>query len=625
MTSSTEPLPAAGGLLRAWNTSTVAGAVALGFAVLVVAFQPIGSPWWVSAPADAGYTASGIALAAGEHTLSPNGMPLQDLMAVTTETRYVAHKLTSEHETPHTYAADRLLHLDDSRLFSRGYAVLFFLAGVLLAFVAVGRLLGRWWGAASALLFAAAPGLPAASIQLQPDVPLAGLVLGTGYLVVRAAERRDARLYTLAAFTLGLAVTVKAQAAGMLLPFAIALAARPPATGTLLDESRRRLQRYRMPLLAFVGIWVLFCATFDRSRVPLRTTHEQASVLWGVGLAALAYAVLVVLAHGTGARRFARGPLRPVGLLVAAALAAGVLLPGTLVLNDLPAMLVGIGRSLRHGGVAGGGSTSWGMLAHTPALSAAVALGLAAVAAGVGLVVRDVQPLLWLSGAATTFALATTHLGSAGNLASAFVLSIPAVLWLARRLPRRPAAVAAATFLAFVLVPTLRDIAKPADAARLQERHAAAFASLGRNLVTRPNQVALTEDLTAVPDVRWHDFVQQAIAWAPAYPFRFLPDSPAGVNTASHLHLAPAYYIGALPTQLAHEQTVPIQFGPYLMRPLPGDAVPSLGIGVAELVAGPGIDRPLEHPDARYDPATGDYRDPAGNHWDLWGNPRSSG
>lgn len=562
---------------------------------------------------------------AGEHTLSPQGMPLQDLMAVTTETRYVAHKLTSEHETPHAYAAVRLLHLDDSRIFARGFAILFFVAGVLLAFVAVGRLLGgRWWGVAAALLFASASGLPAGSIQLQPDVPFTALVLAVGYLVVQAADRRDPRLYALAAFTLGLAATLRAQAVGMLVPFAVALVARPPETSTLLDDGRRWLQRYRTPLLAFFAVWVLFCVTFDRSRLPIRTTHGQAAALRWIGLAALAYAALIGVVHVRSPRALGRGPLRGIGLLLVAALFAGVLLPGTLALNDLPAMLVGVGRSLGHGGVTGTAGTSWSELAHSPVLEAVILVALAALAAGAGLAQRALQPLLWFSGAAATFVLATLQLGPAGNFAPAYVLSIPAVLWLAGRVPRGIAPLAAAAVVAGMLVPTLADIAKPADSARAQERRAAAYAAIADRVLVRQGTVALTEDETAIPDIRWHDFVQQALAWAPDYPYRLLPDSPYGVNTASHRHLAPAYYIGGLPTQLGHAEMVPIQFGPYVMKPLPAEAVASLGIGVAKLLSGPGIDRPLEHPDARFDPTTGYYRDPSGAYWDLWGNPIES-
>ena len=53
--------------------------------LIVVGSQPIRSPWWTYADADASYTATGIDLFAGEHSffLDHPGMPIQDLMAMT--------------------------------------------------------------------------------------------------------------------------------------------------------------------------------------------------------------------------------------------------------------------------------------------------------------------------------------------------------------------------------------------------------------------------------------------------------------------------------------------------------------------------------------------------------------
>jgi Dolichyl-phosphate-mannose-protein mannosyltransferase len=613
-----------------------AAIVALALGIAVVAFQPLASPWWTDAGADTGYTASGIDLMAGQHSLylQQPGMPLQDVMAMTTEARYIAHKLTSEHETPQTYASQRLLHLDDTRIFSRGYAVLFFALGALLAFLVLWRLLGSpWLGTAGAVLFLCAPGLPAMSIQFAPDVLLAGLVLAVGYLIVRAAERRDAWLYTVAALLLGLTATVKVHAAGLLVPFMLALLMRPPEAHGFTEDGLRWLRRYRAPVVGFLAIWVLFCATFDRTRVPFHTTHAEAATLQGIGLFALAYAALVgIVAWTPPLRRLSRGPLRPLGLALVAAFAAGVLLPGTLVINDLPAMLVAMGRALGHGGVGQSApGASWSELAHSPLLQAVIVLCLSGVAGGIGFVTREIAPLLWFAGAAAMFVMATTHIGPAATFAPAFVLCIPAVLWLARLLPRPALPLAALAVVAAMLVPTLQAISKPADAARLQEQRWAAIDVLGEKLVTRPSTIALTEDSAPIPDVRWHDFVQQTVAWTPDYPYRFLPDSPPGVNTASHRHLVPVYYIGALPAGLDHAQTISIQFGSYATRPAPVGSAASLGIGAGRLVSGPGIDRPYEHPDAQYDQETGYYKDPSGSYWDLWGNPienpprRSSG
>jgi Dolichyl-phosphate-mannose-protein mannosyltransferase len=587
--------PDASRLVRAAAGPVGAIAVVLALTVVVAAWQPIGSPWWINANSDSTYTASGVDLMAGQQSvyLGDPGTPLVDLMAGTVELRYVAHKLTSEHETPLTYAGQRLLHLDDSRVFFRGYSLLFFLAGIGLAFGLLWRLLGTpWWGAAGGLLFLCAPGLQALAIQYRPDVLLAGLVLATGYLIARAAERRDAWLYTLAVLLLGLAMTVKAQAVGLVFPLVGALAVRPPVGSwpeAFVRDGRNWLRRYRWPLLVFFAVWTLLCVTFDRSRVPISVTHEQAAVVQRIGIATLVYVVAVALVAAVRPlRQFSRGPLRPYGLVPVGAFAAGILLPGTLALNDLPEMLVKIVHDLAHGGIEPGlaqSPVSANELVHAPLLSTLVIIVLAGVAAGIGISIGDLQPALWFSGAAAMFVIATIHLGPPETFAPAFVLSVPPVLWLARRgLPRVVPAVPALAIVVVMLVPTLQLLTKPRDSARLQERSWQTIEADGAKLLTVPGTVALMPDLTSpVPDIRWHDFVQQIVDWKPAYPYHYLPATALGAQTAQSAGLKAAYFIGGRPLQMAAKETVPLGFGTFVFQPLPQFARPSLGIGVARL------------------------------------------
>jgi hypothetical protein len=578
---------------------TVAGpigaiAAVLALAVVIVAWQPIGSPWWINANSDSTYTASGVDLMAGQQSvyLDDPGTPLVDLMAGTVEVRYIAHKLVSEHETPQVYAGQRLLHLDDSRIFLRGYSILFFLAGIALAFGLLWRLFGSpWWGAAGGLLFVCAPGLQALAIQFRPDVLLAGLVLATGYLVIRAAERRSAWLYTLAFVLLGLAMTVKAQAVGLVLPLILALAFRPPVgrwSRAFVADGRGWLRRYRWPLVVFLGAWTLLCVTFDRSRVPISVTHEQAAAVQRIGIAALVYVAAVALAATVRPlHQFARGPLRPFGLVLVGAFAAGILLPGTLALNDLPEMLVKIVHDLAHGGIEPGlaqSPVSASELVHAPLLSALVVVVVAGAAAGIGISIGDLQPSLWFSGAGAMFVIATIHLGPPETFAPAFVLSIPPVLWLARRVPRPASAVAAAAFVVLMLVPTLQSLTKPRDSARLQERSWQTIEADGTKLLASPGTVALMPDITSpAPDVRWQDFVQQVVDWKPNYPYRYLPSTALAAQTAQSAGLKAAYFIGGRPLSMTGKETVPLGFGTFVFQPLPQFAVPSLDIGVARL------------------------------------------
>jgi hypothetical protein len=90
------------------------------------------------------------------------------------------------------YVDRALLNLDGSRWLFRGIAIAFYLLGAALAFVFAARLFGHWtWGLANGLLWVAAPGLVAMSIQLRPDVLLAVLCLVFAFAVARAVERRS--------------------------------------------------------------------------------------------------------------------------------------------------------------------------------------------------------------------------------------------------------------------------------------------------------------------------------------------------------------------------------------------------------------------------------------------------
>lgn len=612
-------------------TSTLAAcAVAVALVGIVVGWQPISAPWWLYADADATYTASGIELMAGEHTfyLDHPGIPIQDAMALTTEVRYLAHKLTHEHETPHAYAGQRLLHLDDSRLWFRGWAILFSVVGALFAFVALWRLLGNpWWGTAGTLLFLAAPGLQEMSIQFRPDGLLAGSVLAVGYLIVRAAERRNAWLYTLAMLLLGLALTVKIHAACLFLPFAIALAWRPPPADwapAFRVDAVAWLRRYRILLVSFALLWIVFCATFDPSRIHYSPTSQERSTCYelaaGFGCF-LAIVVIVNLVPRLGP--LARGPLRPYGAALAVALAAGVLLPGTLFVNDLPQILVKMVGGLTGGGVNQGVAPfaiPWSELRHEPFLQTELLLALAAVAAAAGVRRRDLQPLLWFSGAAVAFVMALARLGDVHYFAPAFVLSIPAVLWLARRLPDRLAAGGAVAVVAVALLPVFQNLTGPANAATLAEAQSAEIERLGAELVTQPGTVALSDDyVSPTADVRWFSLVHEFVAWAPPYPYRFLSDYSTAESVAVSQHLLPTYYIGFLPARLAPgRQRVSLPIGTYVLQPLPDTIDARLGIGAAKLLSGPGVDRPFGHTDARYDPETGYYEDSAG-YWNLFG------
>jgi hypothetical protein len=444
------------------------------------------------------------------------------------------------------------------------------------------------------VLWLAAPGLQAMSIQFRPDGLLAGLVLAVGYLIVRAAERRDAWLYTLAALLLGLTVTVKLHAAGLFLAFAIALIWRPPP-GDWWAAWRRAvgawLRRYRIPLSVFAVVWVAFCVILDRNRIPFTMTPHQRLMLIGLAGAYVLYLLAVALAARPGLSRLARGPLRPVGAVLVTAFAIGIVLPTTVVIDNLPLMLVKIAGGLTGGGVNQGVSLftlHWGELVHGPLVEALVVFGVATVAAAVGVARRDLRPLIWWSGAAVTGVMALARLGTTHYFAPAYVLSIPPALWLAQRAPRRLAPVAALALAAFVFVPVLRNLSVPDDSAKHQEQQAAAIAALEQRLLPQPGEVALTDDYTTpAPDARYFGLVQQYVTWTPDYPYRLLLDTNIGLQTAERRHLRPTYYIGSLPLSVAHQKTLKLAFGTYVVRPLPATMNGNLGVGAMQLLPAP--------------------------------------
>jgi hypothetical protein len=67
----------------------------LATALAVVLVQPLSTPWWYHADADATYVANSYELGAGHYTwyLDHPGMPMQDLMAVAFNARYLAYGL----------------------------------------------------------------------------------------------------------------------------------------------------------------------------------------------------------------------------------------------------------------------------------------------------------------------------------------------------------------------------------------------------------------------------------------------------------------------------------------------------------------------------------------------------
>ena len=568
---------------------------------------------------------------AGEHTfyLDHPGMPLEDLMAMTFETRYVLQNVFHGGTSPHAYAAKQMLDLDQSRVYWRGFAILFYCLGAAIAFFVCSRLLGHWgFGLAGGLLWIGAPGLVTMSIQYRPDVLLAALTLLVGFLIVRAADRRDEWLYVVAAFALGFTITVKLHAAGLLVPFALALLLRPPEPGwpgRLSVRVRTFLARFRVPLAVGAAVWIAFAVTFNAPRYPFYTNDSEVRLIEQVAVAfvvylALALGVRKLAGRAPGARGAGR-VFSPFAALVAAVLGLGIVLPATMFVDDGLVMLVKIKEGLTGTGINQNVkpfSLPLEQFAHWPLRQAVVVFALAALAALIGLVERDLRPVLWFSGATVVGIMAAARLGTVHYFAPAYVLSIPPALSLARRRRGVAAAAAVTALVAYVLVPQLHHLRTNARLAQQDELRAAEARSIADE-VLKPNQVALAQPLfSANPDIRWFELVERQTSFKPSYPYRFLPDSAAGLQAARERGLYPAYYIDRSVLHVHRETRQLLGIGgPYVVRPLPQYA--NTLVGVLQLVSGPAIDRPYGHPDATYDPWTGFYRTGA-RYYDLWGN-----
>ena len=591
----------------------MAALVVLLASLYVVARQPLGSPWWTYADPDATYAASSLNLLLGEHThyFGHPGLPEQELLAVT----FGAQRVLAGSESTRAFADERLLNLDRTRPVVRAWAIAFFLLGALLTFVVTWRVLGHWrWGLLGGLLWVAAPDFAAGSIQIRPDVLLSLLALAVVYLVVRAAEQRSALRYLGAAALLGLALTVKLHAVGLLVPLALAAALRPPPRGWW-RESRtvagRFLARRSRPLaIAAVG-WLVLVVVLNRDRVPFSPTREELTLV--LGLPALLGAWLAVAAAAS--RRLHVRALDPFYPALAAAIAGGIAVPMTLFLDDGFELVVHMREGLTGGGANEGiplFTLAWSTFEAFPLRQAVVLFTLAGIAAVVGLSRRTLSPALWFAAAATMGVMAAARLGATRYFEPAYVLSIVPALWLFATRRAVTAPVAAAIVTAFVVWPSLHRAHEPALLAEAEQDYSAAVDGTARDLLAE-HDVALVADYAPVADARYWGVVQNFVAYTPPYPYRFLPDYAPALAWAGGRRIH--YYLGPAAVSLAGEGPLALGSGTWYAVPLPERAAPQFG--VVELLSPPG------HPEARYDASDGTFKDPSGNAYDVAGNPTS--
>jgi hypothetical protein len=239
------------------------------------------------------------------------------------------------------------------------------------------------------------------------------------------------------------------------------------------------------------------------------------------------HAFVSLRAQRSGSARLRR-VLDPFHSFVLGAILVGLALPISLVVDDGITALGSTRATLMGSGVNQGvkpfdlNGIDFGAW---PLREALVVFVLAGVAAAYGLWKRELFPVLWFAGAAALGVMASARLGVTRYYAPPFVVSVPAALWLLKRF-RLPGAVAAAALALFVVVPQIQHRNGPANDAKKMEAVNRLVAIQVRMLP--PKSALLVPDGAPVPDGLYFSVVQPYLADHPVYPYRALPDTPAG-------------------------------------------------------------------------------------------------
>ena len=566
---------------RLWSErwAALAAAAVVAVAAVVVAAQPLDSPWWTYADADASYTASALNLVLGEDVtfVDHPGLPLTEAAAIVFGVETLLDEGSLSDSARLAFVDRALLDLDSTRWVFRGLSGLVYLLGALLSFLFASRLFGHWtWGLAAGLLWVAAPGLTAMSIQFRPDVPLAVLTLVFGFTVARAVERPSVEWYAAAAATVGLAAMVKLHALALLPALAVAALWKPADASDAWSRLRGSVRRRRALVAAIAGAWLLVALLLNVARLPWDVTPVQLGVL--AALAAVVAASVAV----------AELLVRPFYGWLVAAFAAGLLLPVTLDIPDGLRALHYIVRAISGQGVQEGVdsfATPLSSLDSIVGREAVIAFLLAGVAGVVGFVRRDPRPVVWAVGALSMGAMAFARPPNVHYFAPTFVLAVLALLWLLQRTPRSRASLLVWPFVLLLLWPAWRDRDVPAfEQERLAASVADAKSYIDANL--RPGEVALVPTYSPFEDSRYFELVEIYVEHTPDYPYRSLPTTAAARPFTEAHRLRPRFYYGPEATNVTAETPAPLgELGTYALAPTPVD-------GLAELVAGPGVTEP---------------------------------
>jgi hypothetical protein len=571
----------------------VALATVLTLAAVAVDAQPLRSPWWTYADADATYTASALNLMlGGEVTFVDHpGLPITEAVAVASGVDALVEEGSLSHDARQRYVDRTLLDLDTARWLFRGFAVVFYLLGALLAFVLAARLFGHWtWGLANGLFWLAAPGLVAMSIQLRPDVVLAALCLVFAFAIARAVDRRSVGWYASAALLVGFATMVKLHALALLLPLLVAALWRPPAESELPAALKRAVgfvRAHEIAVGSIAGLWLALAVVLNWDRFPFDPTASQL----GVTLALLALGAAAVSVAEAASRDRLPSAVRRVArrfhALLVVSFIGGLLIPVTLDVQDGMRALVYVVRNVSGQGVQEGiepFSTPLSALDGIVGTPIVFVFLLALLAGAVGTLRREPVPVVWSVAALATGLFAYARPPNVHYFAPAFVFSALALLWLLQRESRARVPLLAWLIVLYVAWPAWSNRLDPAAE---QQRLADGVANAKQYVDARlaPGEFALVPSYSPFADARYFELVQISVDHSPEYRYRYLPTTAAVRTFEQARQERPRFYIGPQVSELNAATQVELgDLGLYTI-------VPREGL-VAEIVRGPGVTEP---------------------------------
>jgi len=513
----------------------VAAAVVVAAGALL-AFQPLGSPWWSGYDYDSVYVGSGLQLFRGDRSVFYDhpGAPLQEALAATFTGAWAA---SSPGESRAAKEDWWLRNLDRTRPYLRVVGSLLYVLSALIVFFTLAWVLrGAWWGLLGALLFLGSPDVITWAAVVKPDPLLGALAVLVVGLSVEGFRRRSGGLYLAAAFALGYDVSVKVQAAGLVVPLVLAVALRPPPAGwwtRFRADVVAWMRVHRRPVGFLFAVWLALLVLLNALATPPAAKPLAELVALVVALA-VGSAVAWLVVRNT---RIAAFTATAIG--AAFAVVAGLVLPNAFYLSVPGPMVRQVAITLTGGGVNAG--------AH-PALGAWDVLGpwhllilVAAVGFAKSLLDRDWRGALWASGAVAMGLLAYLRYGEIHYYTAAIALAVPLVLLALHSVPTFRTVVAALAVATMLYQPYKAEI----DQARSRGQIADSTVAVNRWVASRlgPNQVALTS--LEASDARYFHLVHFYTPTGPVLDYRFLPPDAQAAQYIQDHHVRVRYVIGA--------------------------------------------------------------------------------